>query len=34
MATADQIKALLRTHFDDQPERFYTTALQIAATVV
>jgi len=31
MATADQIKALIRSHFAQQPERFYTTALQLAA---
>lgn len=31
MATADQIKTLMRAHFADDPERFYTTALQVAA---
>ncbi len=31
MATADQIKSLIRSHFSDEPERFYTTALQVAA---
>ena len=31
MATADQIKSLIRTHIDDQSEQFYTAALQIAA---
>lgn len=31
MATADQIKALIRTHFKDERERFTTVALQIAA---
>ncbi len=31
MATADQLKSLIRTHLNDQPERFYTTALQVAA---
>lgn len=31
MATADQIKSLIRTHLDDQSEQFYTAALQIAA---
>lgn len=31
MATAEQIKTLIRSHFSDQPERFFTTALQIAA---
>jgi len=31
MATSDQLKALIKSHFDDHPERFKTTALQIAA---
>ncbi len=31
MATADQIKSLIRSHFSDDPERFYTIALQVAA---
>lgn len=31
MATADQIKSLIRSHWSDEPERFYTTALQVAA---
>jgi SpoVK/Ycf46/Vps4 family AAA+-type ATPase len=31
MATGDQIKALIRSHLDDDPERFVTTALQLAA---
>jgi len=31
MATADQIKSLIRSHFSNQPERFYTIALQVAA---
>lgn len=31
MATADQIKALIRSHMSDDPERFYTIALQVAA---
>lgn len=31
MATADQIKALIRSHWSDEPERFFTTALQVAA---
>ena len=31
MATADQIKSLIRSHFSDEPERFYTIALQVAA---
>jgi SpoVK/Ycf46/Vps4 family AAA+-type ATPase len=31
MATADQIKSLIRSHFDDDTERFYTIALQVAA---
>ena len=31
MATAEQIKSLIRSHFEDDPERFVTVALQIAA---
>jgi len=31
MATAEQLKALIRSHFGDEPERFYTVALQVAA---
>jgi len=31
MATGDQLKALIRSHFSDDPERFYTSALQVAA---
>ncbi len=31
MATAEQIKALIRSHFGDDSERFYTVALQVAA---
>lgn len=31
MATAEQIKSLIRSHFSSDPERFYTTALQVAA---
>lgn len=31
MATADQIKALIEAHFNDDAERFNTSALQIAA---
>lgn len=31
MATAEQIKSLIRSHFDDDPERFHTIALQVAA---
>lgn len=31
MATADQIKALINSHFDDKDERFYSVALQVAA---
>lgn len=31
MATADQIKSLIRSHFSCEPERFYTIALQVAA---
>ena len=31
MATAEQIKALIRSHLNDDSERFYTIALQVAA---
>lgn len=31
MATADQIKALIRSHVSEDSERFYTMALQLAA---
>jgi len=31
MATAEQIKSLIRSHFGDDQERFFTIALQIAA---
>jgi len=31
MATADQIKSLIRSHFSKEPDRFYTIALQLAA---
>ncbi len=31
MATAEQIKSLIRSHFNDDPERFYTIVLQVAA---
>lgn len=31
MATADQIKTLIRSHFSDDLERFFTIALQVAA---
>jgi SpoVK/Ycf46/Vps4 family AAA+-type ATPase len=31
MATADQLKSLIRSHFSDDPERFFTIALQVAA---
>ncbi|MDX9972560.1 MAG: ATP-binding protein [FCB group bacterium] len=31
MATAEQLKALIRSHLSDDSERFYTTALQVAA---
>ena len=31
MATADQIKSLIRSHFSNESERFYTIALQVAA---
>lgn len=31
MSTAEQIKSLIRSHFSDDMERFYTIALQVAA---
>lgn len=31
MATAEQIKSLIRSHTSDNPERFFTIALQLAA---
>jgi SpoVK/Ycf46/Vps4 family AAA+-type ATPase len=31
MATAEQIKSLIRSHFSEDPERFFTIALQVAA---
>ncbi|RJP58776.1 MAG: ATP-binding protein [Candidatus Auribacter fodinae] len=31
MATADQLRTLIRSHFSDNSERFYTIALQVAA---
>ena len=31
MAMAEQIKTLIRSHFSDDPERFFTIALQVAA---
>ncbi|MEI6788381.1 MAG: ATP-binding protein [bacterium] len=31
MATAEQIKSLIRSHFSDETERFFTIALQVAA---
>ena len=31
MATAEQIKSLIRSHFSNQPERFFTISLQLAA---
>lgn len=31
MATAEQVKSLIRSHFGNEPERFYTIALQVAA---
>lgn len=31
MATAEQLKALIRSHLSDDAERFYTIALQVAA---
>ncbi|WP_286978954.1 AAA family ATPase [Aminobacterium sp. UBA5514] len=32
MANADQVKLLIKSHFNDEQERFYTVALQIAAS--
>jgi SpoVK/Ycf46/Vps4 family AAA+-type ATPase len=31
MATAEQVKSLIRSHLSDDPERFYSIALQVAA---
>ena len=31
MATAEQIKSLIRSHLNNQPEQFFTIALQVAA---
>jgi SpoVK/Ycf46/Vps4 family AAA+-type ATPase len=31
MATADQLKSLIRSHFSNESERFFTVALQVAA---
>ena len=31
MATAEQLKSLIRSHFGNEPERFHTIALQVAA---
>lgn len=31
MATAEQIKSMIRSHFSGDPERFFTIALQVAA---
>jgi SpoVK/Ycf46/Vps4 family AAA+-type ATPase len=31
MATAEQVKSLIRSHFSDKPEQFHTIALQVAA---
>ncbi|MCK5117411.1 MAG: ATP-binding protein [Candidatus Aegiribacteria sp.] len=31
MATAEQLKSLIRSHFSDEPERFFTIVLQVAA---
>jgi len=31
MATAEQLKSLIRSHFSNEPERFYTIALQVIA---
>ena len=31
MPAGDQLKALIRSHFDEDEERFHTLALQVAA---
>ncbi|MDR1510138.1 MAG: ATP-binding protein [Synergistaceae bacterium] len=31
MATAEQVKSLIRSHFSNQPQQFFTVALQVAA---
>ncbi len=31
VATAEQIKSLIRSHLNNQPEQFFTIALQVAA---
>jgi AAA+ superfamily predicted ATPase len=31
MATAEQLKSLIKAHFKEEPERFFTIALQVAA---
>ena len=31
MATAEQIKSLIRSHWSEDQERFHTVALQVAA---
>lgn len=31
MATAEQIKTLIRSHFSEDSEHFFTAALQVAA---
>ncbi|GAB4279292.1 MAG: ATP-binding protein [Marinilabiliales bacterium] len=31
MATAEQLKSLIKSHFSNEPDRFYTIALQLAA---
>ena len=31
MATAEQLKSLIKSHFSNEPERFYSIALQLAA---
>ncbi len=31
MATAEQVKSLIRSHFSENPERFFTIVLQVAA---
>ena len=31
MATAEQMKSLIRSHLNNEPERFYSIALQVAA---
>jgi len=31
MSTAEQLKALIKSHFDDDSDRFFTISMQLAA---